>query len=106
MLNANRTYYLTRSQPPFLSSMVLAVYEAKKKPAKGNGLAGKGLWPCRPRLRAVGERPHLAGTPVSRAILGTARVPSRRSLAIRREYYRRRRAIFSSCTMKASKVFT
>ncbi len=30
VLNANRTYYLTRSQPPFLSSMVLAVYEAEK----------------------------------------------------------------------------
>jgi alpha,alpha-trehalase len=29
VLNANRTYYLTRSQPPFLSSMVLAVYEAQ-----------------------------------------------------------------------------
>lgn len=28
VLNANRTYYLTRSQPPFLSSMILAVYEA------------------------------------------------------------------------------
>ena len=26
VLNANRTYYLTRSQPPFLSAMVLAVY--------------------------------------------------------------------------------
>jgi len=31
VLNANRTYYLTRSQPPFLSSMALAVYDAKKK---------------------------------------------------------------------------
>ncbi len=28
ILNANRTYFFTRSQPPFLSSMVLAVYEA------------------------------------------------------------------------------
>ena len=28
VLNANRTYYLTRSQPPFLTSMVLAVYRA------------------------------------------------------------------------------
>jgi alpha,alpha-trehalase len=28
VLNANRTYYLTRSQPPFLTSMILAVYEA------------------------------------------------------------------------------
>lgn len=26
VLNANRTYYLTRSQPPFLAAMVLAVY--------------------------------------------------------------------------------
>jgi alpha,alpha-trehalase len=30
VLNANRTYYLGRSQPPFLSSMILAVYEADK----------------------------------------------------------------------------
>ena len=29
ILNANRTYYLTRSQPPFLSSMVRAVYDAE-----------------------------------------------------------------------------
>src|SRR6266404_4474458 len=31
LLNANRTYYLTRSQPPFLTSMVLAVYDAEKQ---------------------------------------------------------------------------
>lgn len=30
VLNANRTYYLTRSQPPFLSSMVMAVHEWQK----------------------------------------------------------------------------
>jgi len=30
VLNANRTYYLTRSQPPFLSSMVLAVHDTLK----------------------------------------------------------------------------
>ncbi len=28
ILNANRTYYFTRSQPPFLSSMIRAVYQA------------------------------------------------------------------------------
>src|SRR3984893_3678458 len=33
-LNANRTYYLTRSQPPFLTSMVLAVYDAEKAAGK------------------------------------------------------------------------
>ena len=31
MLNANRKYYLTRSQPPFLSSMAVDVYEALQK---------------------------------------------------------------------------
>src|SRR3981189_3423638 len=30
VLNANRTYYLTRSQPPFLSSMIMSVHEAQK----------------------------------------------------------------------------
>ena len=30
ILNANRSYYLTRSQPPFLTSMILSVYEAQK----------------------------------------------------------------------------
>lgn len=29
ILNANRTYFLSRSQPPFLSAMVAAVYDAK-----------------------------------------------------------------------------
>ncbi|RXH57918.1 trehalase family glycosidase [Granulicella sibirica] len=33
ILNANRTYFLTRSQPPFLSSMIREVYEAE--PASG-----------------------------------------------------------------------
>ena len=30
ILNANRAYYLTRSQPPFLTSMIMEVYEAEK----------------------------------------------------------------------------
>ncbi|MGH9493368.1 MAG: trehalase family glycosidase [Candidatus Sulfotelmatobacter sp.] len=34
MLNANRTYYLTRSQPPFMSSMVVDVYAAMRKQGK------------------------------------------------------------------------
>ena len=34
VLNANRTYYLTRSQQPFLSSMVMAVYRAEKEKGK------------------------------------------------------------------------
>src|SRR5271167_4165667 len=30
ILNANRSYYLSRSQPPFLTSMILSVYDAQK----------------------------------------------------------------------------
>src|SRR5579871_1667009 len=30
ILNANRSYYLSRSQPPFLTSMIFGVYEAEK----------------------------------------------------------------------------
>ena len=63
VLNANRTYYLTRSQPPFLSSMVIAVYEAEQ--ARGHA---SDAWLAN-AYRNVGEdyemwahEPHLAGT--------------------------------------------
>jgi len=36
VLNANRTYYLTRSQPPFLTSMILDVYRAEKSAGRGD----------------------------------------------------------------------
>jgi alpha,alpha-trehalase len=62
MLNANRTYYLTRSQPPFLSSMFVDVYQAIHK----DGQADK---PWLERAYADLEKdyamwthdPHLAG---------------------------------------------
>jgi len=63
VLNANRTYYLTRSQPPFLTSMILAVYDAQKAAGKedrawlerayGYAARDHGLWT---------REPHLAGT--------------------------------------------
>jgi len=34
VLNANRTYYLSRSQQPYLSSMIMAVYKAEKEKGK------------------------------------------------------------------------
>ncbi|HTZ48771.1 MAG TPA: trehalase family glycosidase [Verrucomicrobiae bacterium] len=34
VLNANRTYYLSRSQQPYLSSMIMAVYQAEKEKGK------------------------------------------------------------------------
>jgi alpha,alpha-trehalase len=62
ILNANRTYYLTRSQPPFLTSMILDVYDAKKEAgledrawletAYGYAVRDHNLWT---------REPHLAG---------------------------------------------
>jgi alpha,alpha-trehalase len=62
VLNANRTYYLTRSQPPFLTSMILAVYQADLN-------AGRAQPTWLERAYALAEReygfwttaPHLAG---------------------------------------------
>src|ERR1700690_3316601 len=63
VLNANRTYYLTRSQPPFLTSMILEVYNAEKAAgrededwlARAYGFAARdyGMWT---------REPHLAGS--------------------------------------------
>ena len=59
ILNANRAYYLTRSQPPFLTSMIMAVYEADKAAGHENrGLVGKGI-----RLRQQGLRNLEPGAP-------------------------------------------
>jgi alpha,alpha-trehalase len=45
VLNANRTYYLTRSQPPFLTSMIRAVYENPASfPATPAGRAEARMW--------------------------------------------------------------
>jgi len=64
VLNANRTYYLTRSQPPFLSSMVLALYRAElaKDAKEARALLHHAL-PYLIRDYTVWvSTPHLAGT--------------------------------------------
>jgi alpha,alpha-trehalase len=60
VLNANRTYYLTRSQPPFLTSMILAVHDARKaaghddrewlQRAYGFAVRDHALWTSAPHL--------------------------------------------------------
>jgi alpha,alpha-trehalase len=69
VLNANRTYYLTRSQPPFLTSMIRAVYENPASfPATPQGRAAARAWLERGYTLAEKDystwiRPeHLAGT--------------------------------------------
>jgi alpha,alpha-trehalase len=68
VLNANRTYYLTRSQPPFLTSMIRAVYENPASfPATPEGRAEARAWLAHAYALAekdysTWERPeHLAG---------------------------------------------
>ena len=63
VLNANRSYYLSRSQPPFLTSMILSVYDAQK----AQGVEDK-KWLARAYAYAVRDHdmwtvePHLAGS--------------------------------------------
>jgi alpha,alpha-trehalase len=63
VLNANRTYYLTRSQPPFLTSMILGVYGAQKASGRENR-----AWLVRAYQLATKDHslwvaePHLAGS--------------------------------------------
>ncbi|UWZ86091.1 alpha,alpha-trehalase [Occallatibacter riparius] len=69
VLNANRTYYLTRSQPPFLTSMIRAVYENPASFAQtAAGRTEARVWLERAYVLAAKDystwtRPeHLAGT--------------------------------------------
>jgi len=62
LLNANRTYYLTRSQPPFLSSEVLGLYEAEKKSGRDAQAWLKRAYPYLEKDYSMWTRnPHLAG---------------------------------------------
>jgi len=62
LLNANRTYFLTRSQPPFLSSMIMSVYDAEKTAGKSNNAWLERAYSYLKRDYEMWNRePHLAG---------------------------------------------
>jgi alpha,alpha-trehalase len=62
MLNANRTYYLTRSQPPFLSSMFVDVYEALQKSGHADpAWLAKAYADIQKDYEMWNSDPHLAG---------------------------------------------
>jgi alpha,alpha-trehalase len=62
MLNANRTYYLTRSQPPFLSSMFVEVYDAMQKSGKKDpDWLAKAYADLEKDYEMWNREPHLAG---------------------------------------------
>jgi alpha,alpha-trehalase len=63
VLNANRTYYLTRSQPPFLTSMILDVYDAKKEAGKEDRVWLENAYAYAVRDHNLWTKePHLAGS--------------------------------------------
>ena len=63
VLNANRTYYLTRSQPPFLTSMIMAVYDAQKSARHNDDQWLRKAYEYAVRDHALWTSdPHLAGS--------------------------------------------
>jgi alpha,alpha-trehalase len=63
VLNANRTYYLTRSQPPFLTSMILAVHNAQKAAGHEDRVWLEKAYDYATRDYALWtHEPHLAGS--------------------------------------------
>ncbi len=63
VLNANRTYYLTRSQPPFLTSMIKAVFEAEKAAGReDNSWLAHGYELAAKDYQNWIHEPHLAGS--------------------------------------------
>jgi alpha,alpha-trehalase len=95
VLNANRTYYLTRSQPPFLTSMILSVYDAQKatgredrawlERAYGYATRDYGLWT---------REPHLAGTTGLSRYYDFGNGPAPESVKDETGYYRQVAAFF------------
>ncbi len=61
MLNANRTYYLTRSQPPFLSSMFVDVYKASQKDGQSKAWLERAYTDLNKDYEMWTRDPHLAG---------------------------------------------
>lgn len=63
ILNANRTYYLTRSQPPLLSSMIRSVYESEKRadPAASKRWLARAYGYAQLDYKLWTQPPHLAG---------------------------------------------
>jgi alpha,alpha-trehalase len=62
VLNANRTYFLTRSQPPFLTSMIMAVYEAEKAAGhEDRSFLEKGYQFASKDYEMWNRAPHIAG---------------------------------------------
>ncbi|HTP70314.1 MAG TPA: trehalase family glycosidase [Dongiaceae bacterium] len=90
ILNANRTYYLSRSQPPFLTSMILSVYNAQKSQGKADR-----AWLERAYAYAVRDHamwntdPHLAGDTALSRYYDFGDAPAPESLKDETDHYQK-----------------
>jgi alpha,alpha-trehalase len=97
VLNANRTYYLTRSQAPFLSSMVMSIYVADRD-AGGNGKTWLAeAYPFLKRdYRMWTRSPHLAASTGLSRYYDFGKGPAPETLEGEPGYYRKVAAYFQS----------
>src|SRR6266852_4626492 len=97
VLNANRTYYLTRSQPPFLTSMILAVYDAQKAAGHENRAWLEKAYGYAVRDHELWTRePHLAGSTGLSRYYDFGEGPAPESLKDETGHYRQVAAFFVS----------
>jgi alpha,alpha-trehalase len=89
LLNANRTYYLTRSQPPFLTSMILSVYDAERSdPAKARAWLQEAFPYAVKDYQLWIHAPHLAGSTGLARYYDFGKGPAPESLSGESNYYR------------------
>ena len=97
VLNANRTYYLTRSQPPFLTSMILAVYDAQKNAGHENRAWLEKAYGYAVRDHELWTRePHLAGSTGLSRYYDFGEGPAAESIKDETGHYRQVAAYFLS----------
>ena len=89
VLNANRTYFLTRSQPPFLTSMIVEVYDAEKAAGKDDReLLEQGYRWASKDYEMWNREPHLAGDTGLARYFDFGNGPAPESLKDETDFYR------------------
>src|SRR5258708_3229135 len=95
ILNANRSYYLSRSQPPFLTSMILGVYEAEKSAGHEDKKWLARAYEFAKKDHAMWVRePHTAGDTGLSRYYDFGDVPAPESLKDETDHYRKVAAYF------------
>jgi alpha,alpha-trehalase len=95
VLNANRSYYLSRSQPPFLTAMILSVYEAEKAAGRDDRKWLERAYGYAARDWEMWARtPHLADDTGLARYYDFGDVPAPESLKDETDHYRRVAAYF------------